>query len=300
MVELPQGPSPRKLAAGQRTAIWIADAATGESRLVYETRDVLLEAPNWSLDGKYLFLNGDGGLWRYSLATSSIDRIPYQDLPNINNDHVLDPNGTHIFLSANDWSLYRASLEGGPVTKITTAPFGPVMHFLHGVSPSGDELAFIGLEADEKGNWRSQANVFTVKVDGTGYKKLTHGTAPADGSEYSPDGQFLYFNTEQFDGHAQCARMKRDGTQVEQLTFDSKVNWFPHLPLEGPYAVYLAFPTGTLGHPPDVWVDIMLVKDGEWRKAKPIAHVFGGQGTMNVNSWAPDGKSFAYVSLDRQ
>jgi Tol biopolymer transport system component len=29
---------------------------------------------------------------------------------------------------------------------------------------------------------------------------------------------------------------------------------------------------------------------------KTIVELFGGQGTLNVNSWAPDSKRFAFVS----
>ena len=39
------------------------------------------------------------------------------------------------------------------------------------------------------------------------------------------------------------------------------MNWFPHLAPAGAYACYIAFPTGTTGHPADVWVDVMLVED---------------------------------------
>jgi TolB protein len=289
----------RQLDAGQRSAVWVIEAGSGTTRLLLETRDILLEAPNWSLDGSALYANGDGRLWRIPIDGSPMTEVALTGVPAINNDHMLDPDGAHIYVSANDWNIYRAPLAGGPAELITKAsPIAGLLHFLHGVSPDGTQLAFIGLQRDEN-NVRLQANVFTVRADGTDYRQLTHGTAPADGSEYSPDGEWIYFNTEAFDGHAQVARMRTDGSAVEQLTFDEKVNWFPHLPATGPYACYLAYPTGTTGHPPDKWVDIMLVEAGEWGKARSIAHVYGGQGTINVHSWAPDGRRLAYVSHER-
>jgi TolB protein len=38
-----------------------------------------------------------------------------------------------------------------------------------------------------------------------------------------------------------------------------------------------------------------LVQDGNWGAATAFAELFGGQGTINVNSWSPDGRRFAYV-----
>jgi TolB protein len=40
--------------------------------------------------------------------------------------------------------------------------------------------------------------------------------------------------------------MEPEGSNVEQLTFDDDVNWFPHLSPDGEHAVYLAFPPGTV------------------------------------------------------
>jgi Tol biopolymer transport system component len=31
-----------------------------------------------------------------------------------------------------------------------------------------------------------------------------------------------------------------------------------------------------------------------------VVHLFGGQGTINVPSWSPDGQRFAYVSYVRE
>lgn len=298
MSSLPQSPPPRTLQPGQRSQVFVVDAASGQWRLVLETAEVLIEAPNWSLDGKALYLNGAGRLWALNFDTNKLKQVPLTGAPDLNNDHVLDTDGEHIYISCNDWNVYRAPLAGGPAQLIThSPPHDHLMHFLHGVSPDGKELAFIGLEPHESGDWgKARTNVFTVSTDGQAYTQLTEGSAPHDGSEYSPDGEWIYSNSERFDGHAQIARMRRDGSQVEQLTFNERVNWFPHLPLEGKYATYIAFPAGTAGHPADLWVDIMLVEDGQWSEARIVARVFGGQGSLNVNSWSPNGRSFAYVA----
>jgi TolB protein len=73
--------------------------------------------------------------------------------------------------------------------------------------------------------------------------QLTYGTGPDDGSEFSTDGRWIYFNTESFSkiaGHAQIARVFAAGGDPEQLTFNERVNWFPHLSPDGGYATYLS------------------------------------------------------------
>lgn len=175
-----------------------------------------------------------------------------------------------------------------------------MLHFLHGVSPDGSTLTFIGTRPSPEGiagEWAT-ANVYAIGVDGDRASALTTGIAPADGAEYSPDGEWIYFNTEQFSsttGHAQIARMRADGSDVEQLTFDERVNWFPHAASEEGTFSYLSFPKGTVGHPADLPVEIRLVHQHDWVASTTIVSLFGGQGTANVNGWAPDGRRFAYV-----
>lgn len=284
---------PRKLRPGQSSCVWTLEVDEGTARLLLRAQDILLEAPNWLPDG--LVLNGAGRLWSLDLNGRLLP-IEIADIPVLNNDHVPDPDGEHIYLSANDWHIYRASLRGGTAIRVTGASGIPgLMHFLHGVSPDGDRLAFIGLEP-QGDNWWAKASVFTMSTAGNDYRRLTDGSAPADGSEYSPDGEWIYFNTEQFDGHAQIARMRPDGSSVEQLTFDDNVNWFPHLSPDGRRAAYIAFPPGTQGHPEDLWVELKIVDLSDWGAARTVARLFGGQGTINVNSWSPDSTSIAYVS----
>nr|WP_205719930.1 hypothetical protein [Agromyces luteolus] len=265
------------------------------STLIHRGNDVLLEAPNWTQDGR-LILNGDGVLWTLTpMSGASTRQVPITGVPVLNNDHVLAPNGTEIFISANDWQIYRASLSGGDATRIT-APDDGILHFLHGVSPDGTQLAYTAVKISAEMTI-SSAHVHTIRVDGGDDRPLFQG-GPSDGSEYSPDGEWVYFNTEHFsdtDGHAQIARIRSDGSGLEQLTFDDRVNWFPHLPARGELAVYLSFPPGTIGHPADLPVELRLVRNGNWRDPETIVTLFGGQGTINVNSWSPDGTQFAYV-----
>lgn len=289
---------PRKLNLGQSTEVWIHGVDTQETNSVFKTDEILLEAPNWGLTD-LLILNGAGYLWNLSLD-GELNKIEIPDLPDLNNDHVLDPDGEHIYLSANDWNIYRSKISGGPAELVTGNPDIPgLMHFLHGVSPDGETLAFIGLEPEGE-NWWAHANVFTVSKTGDNYKKLTTGTVPYDGSEFDPEGNWLYLNTEQFDGHSQIGRMTPDGTSLEQLTFDDNVNWFPHISPDGKYASYISFPPGTLGHPENVWVEIKLVSIPHWEKPTTVCRIFGGQGSLNVNSWSPDSQFFAFVSYPEE
>lgn len=108
---------------------------------------MLFEAPNWALDGTKLVLNGDGKLWSLDVSGGGPVAVPLSGVPELNNDHVLAPDGEGVFLSANDGHIYRASLDGGPAIRITEDDGS--FHFLHGVSPDGNELAYVGIEAGD-------------------------------------------------------------------------------------------------------------------------------------------------------
>ena len=277
---------PRTLAPGQLCRIHTFDVETGTATIVHVSSGVLFEAPNWTADGD-LILNGDGLLWRMPADGSTPPvRIPI-DVPPLNNDHVLGTGGT-AFLSADDGHIYEASLRGGPARRVTHENR---MHFLHGVSPNSSTLAYVGIEEQR---WDA-GNLWTIGTGGGPSRRLTGEGGPDDGPEYSPDGAWIYFNTERFSANAQIARIRPDGTGMEQLTADDRVNWFPHLSPDGSRAVYLSYPPGTQGHPADRTVELRLVAGDRWRAGRPIVTLEGGQGTINVNRWAADSRRFAYV-----
>ncbi|MBW4042823.1 MAG: biopolymer transporter Tol [Acidobacteria bacterium] len=283
----------RLLAPGQTARIHIHDAVTGEDTVVHESHEVLFEAPNWSASGDALLLNGDGVLWSLEPVAGALpSRIEHESLPEINNDHVLDPDGEHIYLSAADGHIYRAAVAGGPASRVT-ADEG-VWHFLHGVSPDGTRLAYVRLVSFEE-----PGRLAVVGADGGETTFIDTGEGHIDGPEWSPDGSWLYFNTERWarePGHAQLARVPGGGGDVERLLTSSTVDWFPHLSPDGATAVYIEFPAGTKGHPADKDVALVVVDPTDWATPRERFRLPGGQGTINVNSWAPDSRRFAYVS----
>ena len=89
--------------------------------------------------------------------------------------------------------------------------------------------------------------------------------------------------------------MRQDGSEVQQLTDDERVNWFPHCSPDGQRIAYLSYPPGTEGHTPDRAVELQIM-DPDGGEMSNLVSCWGGQGTINANSWAPDSQRFAYVA----
>ena len=86
-------------------------------------------------------------------------------------------------------------------------------------------------------------------------RRLTTAKGLDDGPEYSPDGKYIYFNSERT-GHMQIWRMKPDGSEQEQVFSDDLNNWFPHISPDGKWMVFLTYAADVTGHPENK--DVML------------------------------------------
>jgi TolB protein len=93
----------------------------------------------------------------------------------------------------------------------------------------------------------------------------------------------------------QIWRMRPDGSDQEQVSFDDYNNWFPHPSPDGRYLTILSYEKQVSGHPEnkDVTLRLMSLAD---RKIEVLGRFFGGQGTVNVPCWSPDGRKIAFVS----
>ncbi|MDR1531442.1 MAG: hypothetical protein LBS62_04535 [Clostridiales bacterium] len=294
---------------GVTSVLEIYELETGVRRVVKEYAE-LIEAPNWTKDGKRLIFNRCGRIVSYDLDTGAEKELESGAADACNNDHVLSPDGAGIAVSHNTWEdglsrIYTLPLTGGVPTLVT--PIGP--SYLHGWSPDGRLLAYC---AERNGRF----NIYTIPVEGGVETQLT-GREPGagreekqsppvldDGPEYSPReekgagcGPCIWFNSTR-SGLMQVWRMDSDGANPRQMTFDECNNWFPHISPDGSKVVYITYnkdDAAPHSHPPNKHVELRLMA-AEGGPHTTLVKLFGGQGTINVNSWAPDSKRFAFVS----
>jgi len=263
-----------------------------DTRTVVAEFPYLIEAPNWSIDGDSLIFNSGGRIYRFDLNTKCCTQIDTGYVVNCNNDHVLSADGKSIAVShgtAEDHKsrIYTLPVEGGVPRLIT--PLGP--SYLHGWSPDGTTLAYC---AERSGEY----DVYVIPAEGGVEKRLTDAPGLNDGPEYDPTGEYIWFNSVRT-GLMQIWRMKADGSGQTQMTFDPDWNsWFAHVSPDGEKVVMLAYRKGDLlphEHLPHKQVELRLMNvDGT--NLRTLTSLFGGQGTINVNSWSPDSRRFAFVS----
>lgn len=287
----------RDLRPGQRCRIRIADLDAGTQDVLWESADRLVEAANWTPDGASLIVNSHGRLFRLDVDRPSVlELIPTGGLDDLNNDHLVSRDGSTIYASSEGTGhIFAMPVRGGTPHRITPDRDGTFSYFLQGLSPDGDVLSYAGATPVDGDQFRS--SLHTIRTDGTDDRVHTSWPGSTVGFEYSPDGAWWYFNSDAWGkttGGAQIYRMRPDGSQREQLTTGPRVHWFPKVSPTGDRVVYLSFPAGTIGHDANVEVELWLMApDG--RHQEKLLDLVGGQGTLNVTSWEPGGRRFAFI-----
>ncbi|MGI4830782.1 MAG: TolB family protein [Janthinobacterium lividum] len=288
-----------------RSRVFTYDLRDGSSHLVY-TADSVWEAPNWSPDGKYLISNHNGTIYKLALKADGTAEPQQLAIPTnlaCNNDKALSPDGAKLAFSATPTGgkgseVYLADASGENVKQMTTE----TPSYFHGWSPDSKTLAFVAQR-----NGSGQYDIYGIPAAGGGPEtQLTSNVHQDDGPDYSPDGRWIYINSDR-SGKEAIWRFPAGGAgsndaKAEMVVNDGLQDWFPHISLDGKRMVYIGYPAGTPTHNSrDLQIELKLVTIAHDKVAadgKTLIKAHGGQGTMNVNSWAPDSMRFAFVTYE--
>ena len=258
--------------------------------MVVTTERGRLEAPNWTRDGKSLIFNRDGHIWTIPAEGGKAAMIDTGNATRCTGSHGLSPDGKWLAISCStpdkpETRVYIVPATGGEPRLLTENPSS----YFHSWSPDGKTIAFTRPS-------HGGGNIFSIPVEGGVEKALTTGSGISDDPDYSPDGKYIYFNSDRSGGSMEIWRMRSDGSEPEQVTSDGENNWTPHPSPDGKSILILSYGKGITGHPTnkDIAFRILSPSDG---KIRGLVKVVGGAGSDNVPNWAPDGTHFAFVSF---
>lgn len=258
--------------------------------------DGVWEAPNWSPDGKSLLVNSGGKLYRVGLDDARPVEIPLGGLL-ANNDKGFSPKGDQIAFSAAQADgapslIYRSGVDGAD--RMLIDGLGPA--YFHGWSPDGGTLALVA----QRDGW---LHLYARAANGSGADRpLTSAAANDDGPDYSPDGKWIYFNSNRSGGWS-LWRMPKEGagnndSKAQRVTNDPWEDWFPHPSPDGKHVLFISYPPGVVSHNARLDGIALRLIGPEGGKAETLLTFYGGQGSLNVNSWSPDSRRFAFIRFE--
>lgn len=270
----------------------LLDVNTGKEKVVIREKRHF-EAPNWSRDGKFLIINHNGLLEKVSVRGEKLGTIDTGFANRCNNDHGLTVDGKWLVVSHNDSSvttqggnsrIFILPASGGVPRLIT----GNSPSYWHGISPDNQWVVYCAMR---NGEW----DIYKTHVITDEEIRLTDAPGLDDGPEYSYNGQWIYFNSNR-NGRMHIYRMRPDGSEQTQLSFDDFDNWFPHPSPDNKNIAYIAYMENQNGGHPfgkDVKIRLLDLETLQTRDLTPV--FYGGQGSLNVHSWSPNGKRIAFV-----
>ena len=189
----------RTLRPGQRCVVHTLDVPPASEREVFATTDLLLEAPELDHPGHPDPQRRRRAVAARTLDSGDLERIDVAGLPDLNNDHVLGADPDTMFVSGFDWHIHRVDLASRHVR--------PGHHRRTGsgrCSTSSTASAPTARSSPSSASSRARRTDRARPTSSPCRRPAARnansppGRDRPTGREYSPDGEWIYFNTEAF------------------------------------------------------------------------------------------------------
>lgn len=249
-----------------------------------------MQSADWAADGKSIVAYEDGRIERIPYLTPDgggpPQPIDVSGLLGCSGNFGLSPDGGLLAVSCSRVSgglhqVYLLRAQGGGAPRQLT--HGAQASYFHAWSPDGKTIAFTRGSA-------SYADIFTIPAAGGPETRLTHDTVN-DGPVYSPDDQFIYFDSSR-SGTTQIWRMRTDGSDPEQITDDDSLNSSPHVSPDGNILAFLSQPPGAHGRLGPATLRVMRFQDGLIQR---VVELNGDRGSFSMQPWG-NSKRFAFIT----
>ena len=273
-----------------KIALYTVNATGGKPVQITPHGEDIWSSPNWSLDGKNIYLGSNGRLSVVPADGGQVAAIPMSsDAPILisspGGGNAVSPDGRTIVFSgkmnsAPGVSLWTVPAQGGEPIRLTSRP-SPVEDRFPCWSPDGRQIAFLRWLADD---W-STAKVCIIPAQGGEARQITADTDKAAISSvaWSPNGALIAFYSRDgalkvipADGGA--ARIVTQGALAE---WHQRLSWSP----DGRRLAYL-----------DKSWKVKTVSIDRNREPEGIDIELEDARFMEV-VWSPDGKRFVFKAV---
>lgn len=192
-----------------------------------------IHAPDFSPDGLSLLVssNRDGDMDIYQLDALTGEFIAQlTDLPGDEYSPHWLPDGSGFVFSSIDGENDGVYVEyfGGSRNRLAG---GASFNGFASPSPDGRHITFYsGRDGDFE--------VYIMDIDGQNQIRLTRSSGRDAPAGFSPDGEWIAFESDRADGNYELYIMRTDGSDVRRLTSNFHGDWFPTFSPDGKWLLF--------------------------------------------------------------